>query len=131
MNYEVWLHFRHQQTLKTVAQVLVFEHADRLRAEAVLGNAERDFQLTVAGVQGLFDYDTLVVPEMRRQVHDEQQLQFASPVNAAITALRKLAAFDDEWANRHLVRNGSYAAFDHPEIVQEVRAALAKMGITN
>lgn len=39
--------------------------------------------------------------------------------------LKKIAALDDEWANRKLEATGSYSSFDEPASVELARAALA------
>ncbi len=45
--------------------------------------------------------------------------------DALVSALREIAAFDDEGANARLVKTGSYSSFDEPGSVQIARAALA------
>jgi len=64
MKYEVWLHFRQPKTLETVALVRVYAHDDRLRAEAVLENAQADFQPLVLSILQV-QPGALVVAEMR------------------------------------------------------------------
>jgi hypothetical protein len=43
---------------------------------------------------------------------------------AAEEALREIAAYNDEYGNERLARNGSYSAFDEPWSVKIARAAL-------
>lgn len=50
MKYQVWLNFRHPKTMEVVAEVRIYCHDDHLRAEAVLENAQADFQPLVLAV---------------------------------------------------------------------------------
>lgn len=48
--------------------------------------------------------------------------------NALMDAIAKIAAFDDERANRRLERHRRYDWFDEPNAVQVAREALEKIG---
>lgn len=64
MNYQVWLHARHPKTSETVATVRVYAYDDRLRAEAVLENAQADHQPLVLALLQVHP-GALVNAEMR------------------------------------------------------------------
>lgn len=66
MMYQVWLHARHPKTMETVATVRVYAHDDRLRAEAVLENAQADFQPLVLEILRVHP-GALVNAEMRQE----------------------------------------------------------------
>lgn len=114
MKYEVWLHARHPKTLETVATVRVYAHEDRLRAEAVLENAQADHQpLALALLQ--VHPGALVNAEMVRQAHDETLVHrqvLGAGWSTAIDALRSIAG-------------GAFS--DGPAVARE---ALAQIGIT-
>ena len=128
MIYQVWLHARHPKTLETVATVRVYAHDDRLRAEAVLENAQADFQPLVLELLRVHP-GALVNAEMRQEIHDGT-ITFAPDYRALVDALRSFAAFDDRGANEHMRLTGGYSGFDFPDIVKTAREALAKIGVT-
>lgn len=65
----------------------------------------------------------LVPPGAGRYVHGAT-VALAIHAPALREALKKIAAYDDEGANQHLERTGSYGRFDEPGAVQVARAAL-------
>lgn len=132
MNYQVWLHARHPKTLETVATVRVYAHEDRLRAEAVLENAQADHQPLVLALLQVHP-GALVNAEMVQQIHDETLVHrqvLGAGWSAVIDALRSIAAFGDKYASEKLTLTGSYGHFDEPGAVQTAREALAQIGIT-
>jgi hypothetical protein len=45
----------------------------------------------------------------------------------AVSALKQIAAFNDEGASKHLEQTGSYSSFDEPGSVEIARKALASV----
>ena len=110
MNYQVWLHARHPKTLETVATVRIYAHTDRLRAEAVLENAQADHQPLVLALLQVHP-GALVNAEMRHHVYDETIIE-SRVYTVTVQALRRIAG-------------GAFS--DGPAMARE---ALAQIGIT-
>lgn len=79
MNYEVWLHARHPKTLESVATARVYVHPDRLRAEGMLENAERNFAPVVASIR-TWQPGAVISTEMRMT---GAALPLVAPMNGA------------------------------------------------
>ena len=129
MKYQVWLNFRHPKTLETVGAARVYAHEDRLRAEAVLENAQADFQPLVLEMLRVHP-GALVNAEMRQGFDPRNNPHDHAYMSMMIATLRKIAAFDDLRAGEYLKHFGGYAYFDEPEATKAAREALAQIGVT-
>jgi hypothetical protein len=74
---------------------------------------------TVATMQPNVSSDGAGSPTLRELINER---------NTLMDAIAKIAAFDDERANRRLERHQSYSWFDEPKAVQIAREALDKIG---
>lgn len=86
--YEVWLNARHPKTLESVATVRVFAHADRLRAEAVLDHAQKEFGFVVSMLR-TWQPGAIVAAEMHHPVRVAGFMPaLASPYGLACTEVQ-------------------------------------------
>lgn len=89
MNYQVWIKGRDPKTLEEVAAVKVYANADRLRAEAVLEHAQRDFAVLVSALRavqpGAVFSTEIVMPKkgMQERATTRQPLQVCHMEQAA------------------------------------------------